>query len=241
MREMSMFSIFSWMRQTKIDLVACVLVIGSCLATGAMAETESVRIGEHFMSSAPNSYQARKDISEIRDLLQSDMQQFSTGFGDCANIVSRDLNDGTPRDRLRATWTAMQSIKVYCWTAMQFEPDTPVIPTRPEDRLTPEIIHGIMAGAERLSQDDEDAAKTLVAFPAGMLSCKDKERCKLAAPDDGDWANYALYMDLVLVNGDDFFVTVSQAYRGQVGLVYGVHWRATGIEGKIVSIFAIFD
>jgi hypothetical protein len=46
-----------------------------------------------------------------------------------------------------------------------------------------------------------------------------------------------LYLDLILVHGDDWFIEVAQAYRGRISFVYGVLWRDTGSGGQVVKIF----
>lgn len=234
---MTMSMIYSWRLPKTIDRLASVFLVFFSLCSTVSAETESVRLGVHFQYSADEPYSKLRNISEILDQLKFHMPQFVTGFDGCSDIISRDLNDGTPRDKLRNTWTIIQSFRTQCWAALQFDPTTPVAPTGPEDQLTPAMIHGIMAGAVRLSRENEELGRVLFTFGGGTITCKDKERCELSSPEGGEWANYSLYLDLILVHGDDWFIEVAQAYRGRISFVYGVLWRDTGSGGQVVKIF----
>jgi hypothetical protein len=235
---MTMSVTCSWRLPKATDLLTLAVVVWCLLGFAVRAETESVRLGVHFHYSADEPYAELHNISEVQDQLKSHMPQFVTGFDGCADIVSHSLNDGTPRDQLRSTWTIIQSFRTECWAVLQFDPNAPVAPTEPEDRLTPAMIHGIMAEAERLSKENEELGKTLFTFDGGTITCKDKERCELSSPETGEWANYSLYMDLILVHGDDWCIEVAQAYRGRIGFVYGVLWRDTGVgSGEVVKIF----
>jgi hypothetical protein len=234
---MTMSMICSWRLPKTIDRLALALVVCCSLGSAVRAETESVRLGVHFRYSADQPYSKLHSISEVLDQLKFHMPQFVTGFDGCSDIVSRDLNDGTPRDKLRSTWTIIQSFRTQCWAVLQFDPTTPVAPTGPEDQLTPAMVHGIMAGAERLSRENEELARVLFTFGGGTIICKDKERCELSSPEGGEWANYSLYLDLILVHGNDWFFEVAQAYRGRISFVYGVRWRDSQRGGEVISIF----
>lgn len=234
---MTMSVICSWRPPKATDLLALAVAIWCFLGSAVRAETESVRLGVHFHYSAAEPYAGLHSISEVQDQLKLHMPQFVTGFDGCPDIVSRDLNDGTPRDQLRSTWTIIQSLRTQCWAVLQFDPDAPVAPTGPEDRLTPEMIHGIMAGADRISKENEELGQVLFTFSGGTITCKDKERCELSSPEGGEWSNYSLYLDLILVHGDDWFIEVAQAYRGRISFVYGVLWRDTDSGGQVVKIF----
>jgi len=219
------------------DRLASALVVCFFLGSAVSAETDMVRLGQHFYYSADQPYSELHRISEVRDQLKSHIPEFVSGFDGCPDIVAHDLNDGTPRDILRQTWTIIQSLSVECWAVLQVDPQAQVAPTGPEDRITPEMIHGIMAKAERLSVESDDWGKTLFTFGGGTITCKDKERCELSSPKGGEWANYSLYLDLILVHGDDRFIKVAQAYSGRISFVYGVLWRDTGDGGQVVKIF----
>lgn len=238
---MTMSVICSWRLPKTIDRLASALVVCCFLGSAVRAETESVRLGVHFHYSANQPYSKLHSISEVQDQLKSHIPQFVTGFDGCPDIVSRDLNDGTPRDKLRNTWTIIQSFRTQCWAVLQFDPTKPVAPTEPEDQLTPDMIHGIMAGAERLSRENEKLGRVLFTFGGGTITCKDKERCELSSPEGGEWANYSLYLDLILVHGDDWFIEVAQAYRGRISFVYAVRWRQSQGGGEVVAIFPDLD
>ena len=207
------------------------------LATMSRAETETMRLGSHFRDSAGEPFQSLGSVSGFLDKLKLDMQKFQKRFDDCPAIVAGPIGKASPRDGSRHTWTVVQSIRVQCWVLLQFEPTKSVAPTGPEDQLTPAMIHGIMAGAERISRENEELGRVLFTFGGGTITCKDKERCELSSPQGGEWANYSLYLDLILVHGDDWFIRVAQAYRGRIGFVYGVRWRAFQGGGEVVKIF----
>ena len=205
------------------------------------AETETVRLGSHFRDSASEPFQSLGSVSEFLDKLKLDMQRFQKRFDDCPAIVAGPIGKAAPRDGSRHTWTVVQSIRVQCWALSQFNPTKPVAPTEPEDQLTPDMIHGIMAGAERLSRENEKLGRVLFTFAGGTITCKDKERCELSSPEGGEWANYSLYLDLILVHGDDWFIEVAQAYRGRISFVYAVRWRQSQGGGEVVAIFPDLD
>ena len=213
------------MQRRRIEVSAFLLVACCLLPSNVLADTDTVRLGEDSGYSQDNPYSNLGTIAALQAQLATDMQHFVTGFHGCADIVVRDLNEGTEQDQLRDTWTIIQSFRVECWAALNFDPDFAVTPTRPDDRITPEMIHKTMAKARQLSAADEEWAKGLMTFFGGTITCKDKERCRLQSPDGGDWANYSLDFDLLLVHGDDWFIEVTDAYRGREDLVYGVWWR----------------
>lgn len=220
-----------------IDRLASALLVCCFLGSAVRAETESVRLGMHFLYSTDAPYSQLRDISEVQDQLKSHMPQFQKRFDDCPAIVAGPIEKANPRDQLRDTWNAVLSIRTECWVLLQFDPTKPVAPTEPKDQLTPAMIHGIMAGAERLSRENEELGRVLFTFGGGTIVCKDKERCELSSPEGGEWANYSLYLDLILVHGDDWFIEVAQAYRGRISFVYGVLWRDTDSGGQVVKIF----
>lgn len=230
-----MSSISSWTLRRSFDCSAVAFAICASWTSTAFAEAGSVRLGLHFYDTPEHRYQDLHTLTEVLASLKSDMQQFVTGFDGCPSIVTGPIDKGTPRDTLRDTWTAVQSIRVECWFALQFDPETSVAATGPTDRITPDMIHGIMAYAERLSVEDEEWAKALTTLAGGRITCKDRERCQLSAPDGSDWAGDSVLFDLALVHGDERFVEVTQQHRGRAGFVYGVRWRDRA--GRVVEIF----
>lgn len=234
---MTMSVICSWRLAKTIDRLASALLVCCSLGSAVRAETESVRLGVHFLYSTDEPYSQLRNISEVQDQLKSHMTQFQERFDDCPAIIAGPIGKANPRDGSRRTWTIVQSIRVQCWALSQFDPAEPVAPTGPEDQLAPDMIHGIMAGAERLSRENEELGRVLFTFGGGTIICKDKERCQLSSPEGGEWANYSLYLDLILVHGDDWFIEVAQAYRGRISFVYGVRWREAEGGGAVISIF----
>jgi hypothetical protein len=196
-----------------------------------------VRLAAHFRDAAGNPFQSLGSVSEALDRQKLDMQQFVKGFDDCQALVAGPIESATPRDSLRDTWTVIQTISVECWTLMQIAPGTKVAPTEPDDRITPEMIHKIMANADRLSAENEDWAKTLIVFPGGDIACKDKERCRLSLPDGKSPPEQSLDFDLIAAIGDARFIQVTQMVYGRSGFVYGVLWHESQGGGEVISIF----
>ncbi len=224
-------------RRKIADWLAGTLAACACLTSLALADTANVRVAMHLYPTAEPSPQGLGTVSEMRDRLKTDMNQVVTGFKGCPDIVAGPLERGTPRDHLRDTWTLVQSIRVQCWAILHADPAAQVTAIEPADQITSEIIHAIMANAEKLSAEDEEWAKTLVVFPGGEIECRDRERCELSAPEGGEWSNYSMYMNLILIHDDEWFIEVAPAYRGQVSFVYGVLWRETEGGGEVISIF----
>lgn len=232
-----MSSTFSWMRRKSPEWLVGTFAAYVCFTSFALAESETVRIGAHFFPTAEHRYQSLRTVSEIRDQLQSDMPQFVTGFQGCPAIVAGPLESGVPRDQLRDTSTAIQSIRVWCWAILQTDPAASVAFSDPSDRITPEMIRGILARAERLSAEDEDWAKTLLAFHGGEIACTDRERCSLSQPDGRNPPEQSVDFDLIMATGDERFILVAQVIFGRSGFVYGVRWRENLGAGEVISIF----
>lgn len=225
------------MRRKSLDWLAGIFAACVCLTSSALAETGNVRLGVHFYPTPERRYQNLHSMSEIQDRLKFDMQQFVTGFNDCPAIVGGPIEGGIPRDHLRDTWTVIQSISVWCWATLQIDPAAQVIASGPTDRITPDLIHGVMGYAEMLSAGSQNWSQTLMTFPGGEIACKDEWRCRLSLPDGRNPPERSLDFDLIMAIGDERFVMVTQMVHGRSGFVYGVRWRATKGGGEVVSIF----
>lgn len=232
-----MSSIFSWMRRNSRDRLIGTFAAGACLTSFALAETGTVRIGAHFFPTSEHRYQSLRSVSEILDQLNSDMQQFVTGFAGCPAIVDGPLDAGRPRDPLRDTSTMIQSIRVWCWAIVQNDPAAQVTAARTGVEITPEMIQGIMANAERLSVDREDWSRTLVTFSGGEIACTDHERCRLSLLDGKNPPEQSVDFELIMATSDERFILVTQVIYGRSGFVYGVRWRESKDGGEVISIF----
>jgi hypothetical protein len=207
------------------------------MAPAVLAEAGNVRLGTHFRDSDGQPLQRLDFVSGVLDRLASDMQLFVGGFDDCQDIVAGPPSNGTPRDSLRDTWTVIQIIRVECWALLQLDSNSRVTTVAPDDRITPRMIHGIIAYAEKLSADDEEWAKVLMAFPGGEIACKDDERCRLSLQDGRNPPEQSLDFDLIMTTQDEWFIIVTQMVYGRSGFVYGVTWREAAGKGEVVSIF----
>jgi len=232
-----MSSICSWMRRKSRDWLIGAFAAASCLISLALAETETVRISAHFFPTSEHHYQSLRSVWEIQDRLNSDMQRFVTGFKGCPAIVDGPLDAGTPRDPLRGTSTIIQSIRVWCWAILQTDPAAQVTAAGTGVEITPEMIQGIMANAERLSIADEHWAQTLITFSGGEISCSDQERCRLSLPDGRNPPEQSVDFDLIMAANDERFILLTQMVYGRSGFVYGVRWRDSQGRGEVISIF----
>ena len=232
-----MSSTFSWMRLTRPDLWLLTVAVLTGFATSAASEIESARLGQHIGFPLGHPFERRGTIDDVLERLRSDMVVFVSGFTDCSDIVAGPLKRGTPRDSLRDTWTAVHTIRVDCWAALQVSPATKVTPARMEDRITPEIIHGIMAHTKRISAQNSGWAKALIAFPGGEITCKDAWRCRLDMPDGQSPPEQSLFVDLIFAIGNDKFIEVLPMVYGKASFAYGVRWRETESGGEVVDMF----
>lgn len=205
--------------------------------SACLAEIGSIRLGPHFYDAPGQPYQSLQNTSEILERLKSDMQKFVAGFDDCNDIVAGPLKRGIPRDSLRETWTTVHSMRVKCWAAMQVDPATPVTQADMKDRLTPDIIYGIMAHAQRISAQNSEWAKALIDFPGGEITCKDEWRCRLDRPDGQSPPEQSLFLDLLFVIGNDTFIEVLPMVYRKASFAYGVRWRQTESGGEVVDMF----
>jgi hypothetical protein len=232
-----LFLISSWMPLMSLDLLKVTVMTCCILASASLAETETVRLGAHFRDAAGNPFQRLGSVSEALNRQKLDMQQFVKGFDDCQALVAGPIESATPRDSLRDTWTVIQTISVECWALLQIAPSGQVTAAGPSDRITMEMIHEIMANADRLSAEDEDWAKTLIVFTGGEVACKDRERCRLSLPDGKSPPEQSLDFEVIMAIGDERFILVTQMIYGRSGFVYGVLWRDAGGGGQVVKIF----
>jgi hypothetical protein len=225
------------MRRKSPELLALVLASWIGVAPASLAETGTVRLGTYLRDSDGQPLQRLDVISSVLDRLASDMQLFVAGFDGCPDMVAGPLGNGTPRDSLRDTWTVIQTIRVECWALLQFDGNAPVTAFAPDDRITPRMIHGIIAHAERLSAEDEEWAKVLMAFPGGEIACWDGERCRLSLQGRRNPPEQSLDFDLIMATQEVWLIIVTQMVYGRSGFVYGVMWREAAGKGEVASIF----
>jgi hypothetical protein len=211
------------------------------LTTAALADGSSVRLGANFRDIAGYPLSEFGTIDNALVRLRLTVQAFVKNTEDCADLVSIRSGAEKGYDKTRNTYAIIQKIKVKCWIVGQIERGSLIVPTLPTDGITPDVIWGIMANAERLSAESDRWKKTLTTFSGGDIHCKDSERCTLTASPQSDSAADSLDFELVLVRGDERFIIVTQAYEGRAGLIYGVQWRDSVTGGEVASIFPRFD
>lgn len=225
------------MRLRSLDLLTMALVAYSITASGPLAETQNARLGPDIGVANGHPFQRVGSVSDALDRLKSDMQLFVKGFNDCPAIVVGSIEGAPLRDTLRDTWTAVQTLQVECWAVLQVDPSARVTATGPSDRITPDMIYGIMAHAAKLSAETQEWRQALTTFPGGVITCKDEERCILALPDGKKPPDESLLFEVILAQGDERFILVTQLYRGQAGFVYGIRWRDTEAGGEVLDFF----
>lgn len=234
---MTLSSISSWMRQKILDPRAKVIAFSAAVASAALAEVSVARIGAKIGVPLGDPFQPHGSVSEVLERLAADMKQFVTGFDGCADLVAGPLERGTPRDSLRDTWTVIQKVSVECWAVLQLDPQTPVEAATSDDRISPELVHGIMAKAAELSARSEEWDKTLMDFSGGEIQCADDWRCRLSRLDGQNPPEQSLDFEMILASGDSRFIKVTQLVHGRSGFVYGVEWQGADTDGKVVAVF----
>ncbi len=232
-----MYSTSSWMRRKSPKLLALVFASWIGVAPASLAETGTVRLGTYLRDADSQPLQRLDFISSVLERLASDMQLIVTGFDGCPALVAGPLGSGTPRDSLRDTWTVVQTIRVECWALLQLNGNAPVTALASGDRITPQMIHGIIAHAESLSAEDEEWAKVLMAFPGGEIACRDGERCRLSLQDGRNPPEQSLNFELIMATQEMRAIIVTQMVYGRSGFVYGVMWREEAGKGEVASIF----
>lgn len=235
-----MSTISSWRRRRSLELFLSAL---TCLALTSpiRAESTSVRLAENFRDVV--GYPLR-DFGTVQDVLKRkslSVQALIKGAVNCQDLLAIPLGAEQDYDSSQNTYNNIQVQKVQCWALSQLDRGAVVTATGPDDRLTPEIMHGIMANAERLSATGGDWLKTLTVFSGGTIECWDAERCTLSLPDAKEIPDYELYFYLIPAQGDERVVMVVQSYDGRSEFVYGVRWRETASGGEVVDIFPDMD
>lgn len=231
-----MFSIFSWMRQRHLDLLTVALAC-SVLASATLAETASVRLGRHFLDVVGRPFHRLGSLTEVLEMLNLGTQLFVRDVYDCRGLTAVPPSKEHGRDGLRDTYTIIQSIKVECWAILQIDPEARIAVAGPADQITPDMIHGIMAYAEKLSAGNEEWAKALTTFLGGVITCKHEERCLLSLPDGNNPPDESVLFKFILAKEDERFSLVTQMVYGRSGFVYGIRWRETLSGGEVIAIF----
>jgi hypothetical protein len=213
-------------------LVCCALMGPS------LAEPPAIRLGPIFWKSYDDlPFTPPDSVSSMQDQLRPVIRHFAKSAEDCQKLVDTPLGKDKPVNKLRFTWTILQSLKAQCWAIMHADPEVRIVRTTAADALTPEMIFGVMAYASALAAGNEEWMKTLTTFSGGEIKCRDAWTCLLFLPDGKDWPDESAYFDMLMVTEDEKFILVSQAYQGRVDFVYGVQWRETEDGGQVVSIF----
>lgn len=207
------------------------------LACAAQAENASIRLGVHFRDAAGYPMQSFGSLAEVLQRLNLSAQLFAKNVENCQDLIAIPPSGWHGYDTLRNTDTIIQSIRAECWAILQLDHNAQVSAAAPTERITPEMIYGIMANADRLSAADEKWRQTLTAFPGGVIICKDEERCLLALPDGKKPPDESVLFELILAKDDERYILVTQLHGGQAGFVYGVQWRETNAGSEVVAIF----
>jgi hypothetical protein len=209
----------------------------STIGSAALAEDASVYLGSHFRDAGGYPLYAFGSVADVVARLGLGAQLHVRGVNDCRELAEIPQGKERGYNSLRDTYTIIQSVKIACWAVLQVDPAARVRATTTADRITPDIIHGIMANAVDLSARNEEWMKALTAFSGGVITRWDDERFRLSLPDGNDPPDESLLVELMLVTGDERFIEVTQLFRGRSGFVYGIRWRETEIGGEVLEIF----
>lgn len=225
------------MRLKILKFLALAFVCSSGLVQPSLAESGSVRFGTYLRDAGGQPLRNQSIISRVLERLSLDMQLFISGFHGCADLVAKPLSIGTPRDNLRDTWTVIQTIRAQCWALVQLDEKAPVSGFQPSDRISPAMIQGIIGHVKRLSAENEEWAKVLMAFSGGEIACRGDEWCRLSLQDGRNPPEQSLDFQLIIAAQDIRFIIVTQMVYGRSGFVYGVKWREAGTKAEVLSIF----
>lgn len=225
------------MRLKILKFLALALVCSSGFVQPSLAESGSVRFGTYLRDAGGQPLRNQPIISHVLERLSSDMQLFILGFHGCADLVAKPLRSGTPRDNLRDTWTVIQTIRAQCWALSQLDEKATVSGFQTKDRISAEMIQGIIGHVKTLSDENEEWAKVLMSFSGGDVACRDDEWCRLSLQDGRNPPEQSLDFQLIIAAQDIRFIIVTQMVYGKSGFVYGVKWREAGTKAEVVSIF----
>jgi hypothetical protein len=231
-----MFLNCSWMRRSNRKVAAAAFIC-LMLASATAAETDVVRVGRHFQDVIGRPFRDLDTIADVVEMLDIGTQLFVRDVRDCRGLTAVSPSEEHGRDSLQDTYVIIESIKVDCWAVLQFDPDAHLAATGEADRITPAMIWGVMAYADRLSSGNDEWRKTLTTFSGGDITCKDEERCLLALPDGKNPPDESVAFELILADGIGRFIEVTQMYQGRAGFVYGIHWHEAPSSGEVVAIF----
>jgi hypothetical protein len=225
------------MRLKILRFLALALVCSGGHVQVSLAETGSVRFGTYLRDAGGQPLQKQSDVSDVLERLSSDIQLFVAGIHGCTDLVATPLGSVMPRDNLRDTWTVIQTIRAQCWALAQLDEKALVSGLQTSDRITPAMVHGIIAHAKRLSDKDAEWAKVLMTFAGGEIACREDEWCRLSRLDGRNPPEQSLDFQLIIATQDIRFIIVTQMVYGKSGFVYGVMWRESGTTAEVVSIF----
>lgn len=233
-----MSSIFSCglLRRTNLALLALSLAL---MQSNAAAETNAIRLHPRIFE-VKDGIPPDLTVGRLAELQGEAFQGHIQGFEDCSEIVAGPIYDGKPRDTLRDTWTGIQTFRVGCWALLMQSPEAQVSPATEADRITPEMINGIMAYNRKLSLGSEKWLKLLLDFPKGEIACKTVWRCRLSRLDGQTPPEQSVDFELMIATESDRYVMVVQMIYGRTGYVYGVRWHEGASGGEILMIFPIF-
>jgi hypothetical protein len=223
-------------QKRKTDVLYLALTC-SLLASGVAAEPGIVRFGPHIFNVEGRGFQGMASVAEVIARKGNRFQNVAKGLEDCQAVVAGPLSKARPRDTLRDTWTIIQSIRVECWALLQVPPEAGVAAAVLDDRITPRMIHRIMANSIKLASSNEEWSKALIRFPGGEITCRNTWRCRFSRPDGNDFPDYSMDIELILAAGDERFIEVTQMYEGRSGFVFGIHWHEAPGGGEVVAIF----
>lgn len=233
-----MSSIFSCRPLKRINRAFLALSL-ALLPAIATAETIVIRLYPRIFE-VKDGIPPDLTVSRLTELQGEAFQGHIQGFEDCAEIVTGPIYDGKPRDTLRDTWTVIQTFRVGCWALLMQSPEALVTPVTEADRITPEMIDGIMAHNRKLSLGSEEWAKALLDFQGGEIACKTVWRCRLSRLDGQTPPEQSVDFELMIATEDDHYIRVVQMIYGRTGFVYGVRWHESASGGEVLMIFPTF-
>lgn len=235
-----MSTIFSWMRQEHRDPLLFALVCISLLLVHQV-QADTVRLAEDFRDIAGSPLRELGTVGAVTERESVAVQAFVKGAVTCRDLLSIPYGSEQGYDRTRNTHNIIFGRKVGCWAISGLDSGRPVGATLPSDRLTSDIVRGVMDRLNMLADHSEDWRKTLLVFHGYSVRCWEEEQCAAFWPEGSDLSDYHLYFSLILADGDDRAIRVAQSYDGRVDWVFGVRWRKTDTGGEVIEVFPDID
>lgn len=219
---MSLCLICSWKRWCHSVLLPTLICLG--LTASAVAEGAVIRLGPNFEDVVYFPMLAHESVGELLDRANLGVEAYVRGIDSCQELLAIPKGTEPAYDKGQRTYAIITRIKTECWALVQLDPDAKVAPMEDTNTLDEEEVWGIRAFFGTLPGQLSFPAEVLTDENGATVGCNRQDLCALSVPDESEWADYNLYFQLLLVDGDRKYIAITEAYEGRSGFVFGVIW-----------------